>query len=170
MDEKTFQIMIDNEVKKTIKKIKKMRQPLEKYLDEIVQDIIANYDNMYCHDYHHSPSGLLSDVHIHHSRLYLARPLKRKENFDVNLVVQWFALTFPTSKCKIQIKDHNTYSYQQWFLDFSNEDKRKLFAMKHDRCLHLTEDLKDHDNRIPTKDQTEILKTYEFPTYDCKAH
>lgn len=42
--------------------------------------------------------------------------------------------------------------------------------MKHDRCLHLTEDLKDHDNRIPTKDQTEILKTYEFPTCGCKAH
>ena len=156
MDEKTFQIMIENEVKKTIKKIKKMRQPLEKYLDEIVQDIIANYDNMYCYD--------------NKSRLYLARPLERKENFDVNLVVQWFALTFPTSKCKIQIKDHNTYSYQQWFLDFSDEDKRKLFAMKHDRCLHLTEDLKDHDNRIPTKKQTEILKTYEFPMCDCKAH
>jgi hypothetical protein len=143
MDEKTFQIMIDNEVKKTIKKIKKMRQPLEKYLDEIVQDIIANYDIMYCHD--------------NKRCLYLARPLERKENFDVNLVVQWFALTFPTSKCKIQIKDHNTCSYQQWFLDFSDEDKRKLFAMK-------------HDNRISNKNQTEILKTYKFPTCSCKAH
>ena len=132
--------MIDNEVKKTIKKLQKIRPNLERYLDEIIQDIIAEYDNMRTYE-------------NKNSRLYLARPLKQDEVFDVNFVIQWFRITFPTSDNKIQIYDR--LNYQQWFLNFSIEDKIKLFAMK-------------HDNRTPTKSQAEILKSYKFATYDCE--
>jgi hypothetical protein len=140
MDEKTFDLLVEMEVKKTVKHMKKIKASLIAYIDEIIQDIIAEYDNL--------------KICSNGSKLYLARSPNRNEQFNVDCVKHYFKIMFPTSKNTIQLTK-NVVSHKQWFLDFSDEDKRKLLSMK-------------HDHRIPTISQTEILKTYKFATYDHK--